>query len=226
MNRLATAAVALLLIPLLAGCAAPPPAATPAPTAAPSAPTAIQPGTHTTTSFKPATTYTVPAGWTSVADSAGYFGITLASDPDNGFYLFHNVQALSQDPSCPKAPEPGVGTSSAALVTWIRSLKGLNVSQPMMVKLGGLPATQIDVSIHADWTPSCSFANGLRTVALFYSDAINWWLAGDEKLRLTIVDIPNGGTVVADLDSFSGKGFGDLLSSGTPIVQSLQFATQ
>jgi hypothetical protein len=225
-NRLATAAVALLLLPLVAGCSSAPPAASAGASAAASGPTALTAGAHTTAAFLPTTTYTVPAGWVNVSDAPGYFGITPASDPDNGLYLFHNVQALSQDASCPKAPQPNVGSTSAALVTWIRSLKGLNVSQPLLVKLGGLSATQLDISIHNDWTPSCSFANGLRTVPLFYSDTINWWLAGDEKLRITIADVPNAGTVVADLDSFSGTGFGNLLTSGAPIVQSLTFATQ
>jgi uncharacterized protein (DUF2252 family) len=64
-------------------------------------------------------------------------------------------------------------------------------------------------------------------VPLFYRQQTGgWWVAGDEKLRLFIVDVPNQGTVVIDLDSFDGSGFGNLLTSASPIVKSLQFASK
>lgn len=228
MNRsLATAAVALLLIPLVAGCSALPfGKSSPSPTTLAQLPA----GAHTTTSFQPVTTYTVPAGWVNPTDVADYFNLFPATDTSqsNGVHLFHNPQPLSQDPTCPSTAQAGVGTSSTELVAWIRSLKGLNVSQPALVTVGGLPGTQIDVSIHSNWTQSCPFANNLPTVALFYRPAatLGWWVAGDEKLRLFLLDVPNQGTVVIDLDSFDGSGFGDLLTSGSAIVKSLQFAAK
>jgi hypothetical protein len=223
-NRgLATVAVALLL-PLVAGCSLLPGAK-----ASPAASTLseIPAGTHTTTAFQPATTYTVAAGWLRGADAAGYFNLLSASDQNNGIHVFHNPQALAQDATCPIAAQAAVGVSANELVAWIRSLKGLNVSLPTMVTVSGLPAARIDVSIHTDWTQSCSFANGLRTVPLFYwMNNSGWWLAGDEKARLYLVDVPGEGTVVVDLDSFTGDGFGDLLTSGQPVVQSFQFAAK
>ena len=228
MNRgLATAAVALLLVPLVAGCSSLPGAK-----ATPSASTlaALPAGTHTTAVFQPVTTYTVPAGWVNPTDDTDYFNLFPVNDVNqlNGVHLFHNPQPLSQDPACPKAAEPGVGTTSTDLVLWIRSLKGLNVSQPTMVSVGGIAGTQIDVSIHTSWTQSCSFANGMPTVPLFFRPAAasGWWVAGDEKMRLYLIDVPNQGTVVVDLDSFDGSGFGDLLTAGTAIVKSLQFASK
>lgn len=223
MNRgLATAAVALVLLPLVAGCSALQGSAS----ASPTGPAPVPAGTHTTTSFQPTTTYTVGAGWVNPADSPDYFNLAVATDENNGIHLFHNPQALSQDASCPAAPAPGVGTTAADLVTWIRSLDGLNTSPPIMVTVGGLPATQMDLSIHTTWTKTCSFANGLPTVPLFYraSVALGWWVAGDEKLRLYLVDVPGQGTVVVDLDSFAGEGFGDLLTNAAPVVKSLSFA--
>jgi hypothetical protein len=223
-NRsLATLAVALLLVPLVAGCSALPVGKS---SPSPSALAQLPAGTHATTAFQPVTTYTVEAGWVNPTDVPDYFNLFPAVDQNNGVHLFHNPQPLSQDPACPSAAQAGVGTSSAELVAWIRSLKGLNVSPPAMVTVSGLPGTQIDVSIHSGWTQSCSFANGLPTVALFYRSAatLGWWVAGDEKLRLFLVDVPNQGTVVIDLDSFDGTGFGDLLTSGSAIVKSLQFA--
>jgi len=226
MNRcLARAAIALLLVPLVVGCSAlAPGGSSPTPTSLP----VLSPGTHTTQAFQPATAYTVPDGWVNRADIADYFSITPAIDENNGVHLFHNAQALSQDASCPTAAQPGVGASAAALAAWIGSLKGLNVSPPAMVTVSGLPATRIDISILASWTRSCPFANGLPVVPLLYrpGTSLGWWLAGSEKLRLFLVDVPGQGTVIVDLDSFDGAGFGDLLTVGTGIVKSLQFAAQ
>ena len=221
---LATAAVALVLLPLVAGCSGLQGKASPSP----SGPAPVPAGTHTTTSFQPATTYTVGTGWVNPIDSPDYFNLALATDSNNGIHLFHNPQALSQDAACPAAPQAGVGTTAADLVAWIRSLPGLNVSLPIMVTVGGLPATQMDVSIHSTWTRTCSFANGLPTVPLFFRPSVNlgWWVAGDEMLRLYLLDVPGQGTVVVDLDSFAGDGFGDLLTSAAPVVKSLSFAVK
>lgn len=223
---LATAAVAALILPLVAGCSLLPGSA---PTAAPGttpAPSALPAGTHTTGVFQPATTYTVGTGWSVATDTASYFNLIPVIDPNNSLHLFHNPQAMSQAPTCPTAAEPGVGTSSLELVTWIRSLKGLSVTQPALATLDGLPATSIDVSIAPGWTQSCPFANGLPAVPLFYGKDQNlrWVIATPERMRLYFVDVPNQGTVVVDLDSFDGTGFEALLASASPIVKSLAFA--
>jgi hypothetical protein len=224
-NRgLATAAVAILFLPLVAGCGLLPGAtASPADSAAASP---LAAGTYTSKSFQPAATYTVPGDWTNPTDSAAYFNLMPVQDQNNGLHLFHNPQALSQAADCPSAPEPGVGTSSLELVTWIRSLKGLSVTQPALVTIGGIPGTSIDASIAPNWTQSCSFANGIPTVPLFYGKDQNlrWVVAGPEKLRLAFLDVPGQGTVVVDLDSFDGTGFESLIGSASPIVKSLSFA--
>ena len=50
-------------------------------------------------------------------------------------------------------------------------------------------------------------------------------VAGNERLRLSLLDVPGGGTVVVDIDAFDGTLMDDLLAAATPIVQSLSFAT-
>lgn len=214
---------ALLLLPLLAGCGALPGAAA---SAAPSGPQPLAPGTYTTASFVPTVSYTVPPGWTNPTDSAAYVNLMPVGDESNGIHLFHNPEALAQASDCPTSAEPGVGTSSLELVTWIRSLKGLSVSQPALATIGGLSATSIDIAIAPTWTQSCPFANGLPTVPLLFGAAqqLRWVVAGSERLRLHLVDVPGQGTVIVDLDSFDGTGFAGLLSTAAPIVKSLSFA--
>ncbi len=93
--------------------------------------------------------------------------------------------------------------------------------------VGGLRGTELDVAIASGWKASCPFANGLPTVPLFVgSDGqLRWVIAGSERLRLDLLDVPGGGTVVVDTDTFDGTLWDQLLAVATPIVQSFRFAT-
>lgn len=97
-----------------------------------------------------------------------------------------------------------------------------------MVTFGGVRGTGIDVSVASTWTQSCPFANGLPAVPLFIdpTHTLHWVVAGPEKLRLYLLDVPGKGTLIVDLDSFDGVGYSTLLSTGGPIVSSLSIATQ
>jgi hypothetical protein len=226
LNRgLATALAALLLVSLVAGCSA---GLGNQASAGPTAPPALVAGQHASAVFRPAVTYTVPAGWTNPVDDVSYFELMPTLDQNNGIHLFHNWHALSQAADCPYSPEPGVGTSVSDLVTWIRSRAGLSVTPPALVTVGGLPATTIDLSIAPNWKQSCSFANGLPTVQLLIDETgqLHWVVAGSETLRLYLLDLPGGGTLIVNLDSFDGVGFPNLLTTGSPIVKSLTVATQ
>ena len=188
-------------------------------------PSPLAPGTYTTVAFKPAVTFTVPADWEKPADDPGYLLVRPLGNENNGVNFFANPVALSQDATCPASAEPNVGSSSVQLVAWIRSLKGLTVSNPAMATIAGFPATSLDISIAAGWTTSCPFANGIPTVPLLYgAPSLRWVIAAPERLRLYFVDVPNAGLVIVDLDSFDGVGFEGLLSAAAPVVKSLKLA--
>jgi len=211
-------AVAMTLFIAGCGSSAPPAATGPVSSTLPA-------GTYTSAAFQPPVTFTVPDGWELVTDSAGYLELRPAGSEVTGIYLFRDVVAASQDPACPTAAEPGIGSTSTDLVLWIRSLAGLTASTPAMVTVGGLRGTSLDIGIVPGWTASCPFANGLPTVALLVGETsgLRWVVAGDERLRLYILDLPGGGTVIVDVDAFDGTLMDPLLSAAAPIVKSLQF---
>lgn len=213
----------LATVALVAACGSSTPSSPPASPAA----SAIPPGTYTSRVFDPQVTYTVPTGWAVPSDSATYFQLAPAGSDVVGIHVFRDPLAASQDPACPDTPEPGVGTTSLQLATWIRKLPGLTVSAPKLVTVGGLPGTELDIAIADGWTASCSFANGLPTVPLFVGSKTEyrWIVAGTERLRLALLDVPGGGTVVVDVDAFEGSLFDDLVAAATPIVSSLKFKT-
>jgi hypothetical protein len=211
---------------LVAGCAGTPSGATPAPTPVPTpAPSALAPGTYSSKAFQPAVTYTIPAGWWMAADSPDYFALQPVASEVLGIHLFRDPLAASQDAACPTTAQPGVGKLSLELATWIRGLPGLVVSNPRMVTLGGLRGVELDLALSSAWTASCPFADGIPTVPLFVgADGLRWVVAGSERLRVALVDVPGGGTVVVDVDAFDGTLMDGLVAAAAPIVQSLSFA--
>jgi hypothetical protein len=218
----------LVLLLVLAGCGGAtvvaPPAASGAPTPTPLQ--ALAGGTYTSAAFRPPVTFTVPEGWVMPADTPLYLTLRPVENDLIGVHLFADPKAASQDASCPAAAEPGVGGSAAELVEWIQARPGLIVSSPAMVSVGGLSGLMVDVGLKADWTQACPFADGMPSVPLFNSPAIDHWVVvGNERLRLYVLDVPGGGTVVVDLDAFDGDQVEDLLARSTSIVKSLKFDT-
>lgn len=219
-SRPAALIVALIASVLVAACSS-------SSSATPSGPvdSPLPAGTHSSTVFQPPVTFTVPDGWVLAADAADYLQLRPANQDLLGIHLFRGVSPMSQDPSCPVEAEPGVGTSSVELMSWIRGLDGLNVSSPAMVTVGGLLGSSIDIAIKDGWTQSCSFANGLPTVPLLVNPGtgLQWVIAGGERLRLYVLDLPDGGTLIVDVDDFEGSQFEPFLAAALPIVKSLQF---
>ena len=184
-------------------------------------------GTYTSKVFTPELTFTVPDGWENSADSAAYLQLRPLGDENVGIHVFRGPVAMSQDASCPLAADPGVGPTSFDLVKWIRDRPGLIVSQPGMATVGGLNGTVIDIGIVDGWKASCPFANGLPTVPLFFQppDGYRWVVAGNERLRLYVLDVPGGGLVIVDIDAFEGTRMDALLKAAAPIVRTFSFAT-
>lgn len=183
-------------------------------------------GTHTSSAFRPPITYTLPSGWLIADDAPDYFALEPVSSDAIGIRVFRSPRAASQDPACPIAAAPGVGTTAGSLVDWIRALPGLVASDTVPVTLGGLAGLRLDVAIIGGWMPSCPFAGGVPTVSLFVgaSDAsFRWVVAGSERLQLSVLDVPGAGTIVVDVDAFDGSLMDGLVPAATPIVGSLKF---
>jgi hypothetical protein len=219
----------LALVVSLSACAGqslPPPAGTSAsPTAAAGAtPEALTAGTYSTRNFKPTLTFTVPDGWELLADTPNWVQLRPTGAENLGLYLFRDARPASQDPTCPTTPAVGVGATSSELVAFYRGLPGLVAGSPALVTVGGLNGSSLDLGMTPGWTLSCPFASGVPTVPLLMNAGIDRWvLAGGERLRLYLLDLP-GGNVVVDVDDFEGSQIDTLIASATPIIKSFVFA--
>ena len=187
---------------------------------------ALPAGTYTSRLFQPAVTYTLPAGWDNPADDATYLTVRPAGSEVAGIHLFRDPLAAAQDAACAQAAEPGIAATSVALAAWIRSRPGLMVSPSKLVMIGGLRGVELDVGIVAGWTASCPFADGSPTVPLFFGSKgeYHWIVVGSERMRLTLLDAPGGGTLVVDIDAFDGTLIDPLVAAAAPIVQGFSFA--
>ena len=219
-------AAALVVAAVAAGCAGPAPTSSPVPVVTPAPLVALAPGTYDSSTFRPQTTVTLPAGWAIVGDDGTYFGLQPVSSDALGIHLFRSPRAASQDLQCPETGEPNVGTSAADLVGWIRARPGLTAGDATSVTLGGFAGLQVDAAIKTGWTASCPFANGTPTVPLFVGatdGTFRWVMAGSERLRLVVLDVPGKGTIVVDIDAFDGTLMDGFLPLAAPIVESIRF---
>jgi hypothetical protein len=200
-------------------------AATAAPAASGGQP--LPAGTYSSLAFQPTATYTVPDGWERAADQAGFHQIRPFGSDVASLVLFARPAAAVQDGPCTAAADTTVGTTSSDLVKWISERPGLTVSNPALVTVGGLPGQMVDIGIKDGWNQSCPFADGLPTVPLFNGGSANyhWVVYGDERMRLYLLDLPDGGTVGVGIDTVDASVVDQLISQATPIVKSLQFKT-
>ncbi len=225
-SRILALAAVTLLVAACGGGSLPPAAnATPAQSAASTTPP-LAAGSHATAAFTPALTFTVPDGWSLVEDSSLYAQLAPIGSDGVGIHVFRDAAAASQDATCPTSTEPGVGSTSSELVAWLRSLPGLIVSTPALVTVGGLSGSSVDIGIAQGWSQSCPFANGIPTVALItFGSTGRWVMSGDERLRMYILDVPGGGTVIVDIDDFYGDAIDTFIPTAAPIIRTFVFAT-
>jgi hypothetical protein len=252
--RPVVALVAILLVALVGAVvwsvASPRPIPTPAPTPAPAAsrpPTAIiQPaalgaGRYLIRTNSGPTTFVVPGGW-QVA-SLGLLDYSLApivGRPDDSLRVFFDMHIAAKDAACTEAPEPGIEPTVDAIVADLVADERLVATTPVDVEIGGLHGKRLDVRISPTTSSTCPFMeDGSPTVPLLVDDAAYvtnqpgpditngpfWGVDGDDRLRLVLLDRPDGGNVVFIVNSADGTTFDSLVARSMPIIESFTFDT-
>lgn len=218
---------ALFLAIVIGGCApaassvlptptaAPPATPTAAPTPSPSVssvavmtlcatdqqPCPIDAGTYSTAPFEPAFTFTVGDGWSS--DRVFADGGQL-SKGEAAFVWASGVKAGLVD-----GAEVVIGPTIADFIAHLERYKGFELSEPTETTVGGLSATQIDV------TTKETNARGIYFVK---EDRMN--LAPGEKARFFLID-KDGATVILLLDAYHEAGFDAFTAETGSLLESL-----
>ena len=172
-------------------------------------------GSHTTESFSPGLTYSVPEGWVNDGDSSGYFSLFQDTPANAAEFarsggLAHGIIMGPHDSPwfvC-DAWENHQGTS-AEMVASMLATEALAMSEPIDVTIGGLTGKQVDVRLDPAWTESCP------------GDPPTLDLA-EQRTRGFLLDNPDRGVIVIFVGGQSA-GHEAFLAEAMPIVESFEF---
>jgi hypothetical protein len=184
-------------------------------------------GTYQSRRFQPSLTYTVPAGWFT-GDQPLEYVFTVGSDTaGDGIFLFRDPIAHSQDPDCPMAADPTIGTSPKELTDWIASLPGLKATTPKAVSLGGLPGFTLDIRLAPHWTHACPYSDGQPVVPLIVGSQPGSgpdWNVGSTGMRIWVLDAGANRRVWIDMEAGDHLTLEQLVERAAPVVESFDFS--
>lgn len=202
----------------------------------------LAPGTHHSTVFTPLVpaasfhyrygqvSYTVPAGWENTEDCAWCYYLGPRGAPENtGIYIWSEAVPHVQADQCTEGPEPGVGRTADAIVTWLTTLPGLVTTTPAPITIGGLTGKMVDLSVAPTWTATCTYAYspGLPLVSTFAGPDANagpdWNIQGEGRTRIIALDLGDGRALVIDIEGQNQADFEALLPGAMEVVTSFTF---
>ncbi len=226
---------------------------TPAPSASPSLSTSpfpcpsgsgtclglLQPGTHRSTSFLPAFSYTVAGGWANTLDVRGQLDLSYATGGDYTYpdgLSFHDGISIFRMPvaesTTSRAPQAGVGTTANDLAQWLVAHPGLDATAPTPETIGGATGFRLTLTVPTGTTATsdhCSTDHREpRCASLFLSSdpaaTYGFGLVGPEIADVFLLDTPSGDTVMVVIDDVDGVDQPRLEAAAMPIVNSLSFS--
>jgi hypothetical protein len=169
----------------------------------------------------------VPDGWFT-DDQPTEYAFQLGSDQaTDGIFLFRDPLAHSQAPDCPMAADPRIGTSPAALTSWIASLPGLDAPEPTPVTVGGLDGYRLEVHIASTWKHPCPYSDGEPIVPLIVGSVPGSgpdWGVGATGMLIYVLDAGGGGRIWMDVEAGDRMTFDDTVKRAMPVIDSIEFA--
>jgi len=217
------------------------PTALPSPTAAPS-PSAtpfpcqndiagcagsLSAGSHQSSAFKPALSFTTPAGWANSQDTPTIYEL----DPNvpGALYIlvWSNAQVTAHTATCEGSPVAGVGTKPSDWVSYLKTLPGLVTGPQSTVKFGAYSGLSLLTTVKPGWTKTCPNFDFTSVQFLMDTDPVagipTYGAASGERTRNYFVDVA-GRTVVIqvytlDSDAVDPTAMADL----QPVLDSIRF---
>jgi len=194
---------------------------------------ALEPGTHRSGQFIPPFDYVIPAdapiAWDNPEDLPGTFTLHPTGPDTDAIFFFRDVGVIT--PVCIPQFDDTVGNQAAEIAAWMEANPNLTTGPPKIVIVGELRGVQLDVAVSGAYTTVCpdlpgdTYPAGLPLVPLFGgtgSGELTWWIGGDERMRLYLLDMPGGGNLVISVDAIAGD-FDTLLEVTDPVIDSITF---
>jgi tRNA A-37 threonylcarbamoyl transferase component Bud32 len=189
-------------------------------------------GTHTSRTFKPSLTYTLPVGWTNFNDSPGNFGLVppggdwnsvVNGDPTDYVGVFQRIAPTGS--RC--GDDAGAVRSASAYVRWLQAKPGLSITGLRRVTISGLSGFVLDLRIRRSWKETCPWSRGQPAVQLIhgvppsYEQMIHQAWPQPFVMRLYLLDYEHA-TFGIEIDDFTGK---QKLQAYDAVVRTFRFKT-
>ena len=180
-----------------------------------------------------ALTFTVPAGWSHVADNATRFWLMPSSEYArlhdgealDGLYVFGHPQAASEADGCPSQPEPGVGLTPGAIMGSITGRTAFKTSAPEPITINGRSGLWTDVQLDPSWKKSCDWRDDGSPIApILYANTGLSAVDATARERLILLDIGHGDSVGIEIFGADPSRWDAYVAEAMRIVQSFEFA--
>jgi hypothetical protein len=218
----------------------PTPSPTPSPSPTPTAsPTAVYPawfsqqsdgagilpaGSQTTRRFLGGSTFNVPAGWVNDGDYAPVYTLFPDTPANEAEYALSKQTAQNvlltdrvEDNMFAICDATGLfkGGTASEVIDAVVANEAFRfwASEPIDATIGGLGGRQVDLQLSPEWAGSCRL-NADDPPTKDYLDA---------RMRLIVLDTPDGGTIGIAISSGYSSAFEAFLADAMPIVESLEF---
>jgi hypothetical protein len=179
-----------------------------------------------------ALTFTVPDGWSHVADNATRFWL-MPSDqyprvhdrvPLDGLYVFGHPQAASTAAGCPFAAQPGIGITPSEIMTFLGSAPGLKLTTPQAITINGRTGLWADIQLAPGWKNTCDWHDGSPIAPILYANTGLSSVAMGTRERLILLDIGDRDAVGIEIFGIDPARWDDYVAGAMPIVESFVFA--
>jgi hypothetical protein len=196
-----------------------------------------QPSTSTPTikvmrsdTFEPTFTFALPDSWTGARGTDGepgddprYLGLSPIGTPDGertGIFVLRNALAVKQN--CSGNPDPGVGTSSAAITDWMTTYDRLDATTPQPVRIGRVPGHWVEIGLPFGRQP----CPGFQDIPILVGEPHrpNWGIEPGTQMRVYVLDLAGGKTVTIMIEVQDPAQFQALKHEAIPIVESFDFS--
>ena len=179
-----------------------------------------------------ALTFTVPAGWSHVADNGNRFWLMPSAEYSrlhdggdlDGLFVFGHPQAASQADDCPSEAEKGVGGTPGAIMASITSRPSLTTTTPQPITINGRSGLWTDVRLDPSWKKTCPWWDGGPIAPVIYANTGVSTVDAQISERLILLDIGHGDTVSIEIDSVDPSTRETFVAQAMQVVKTFEFA--
>jgi hypothetical protein len=192
----------------------------------------LEPGAHRSQLFIPPIDFIIPVdssvAWDSPEDRPGTYTLHPAGPETDAIFFFRDVRVLTR--GCNPVFDDNVGNTATEIAAWLTANSGITATPAEPVRISGLRGVLVDIAVSGTYTMVCpndelSYPEGLPILPLFAGSGageVTWFIGGDERIRLYVLDMPGGGNVVIGIDAIGGD-FDALLEVSQPVIDSIVF---